>query len=201
MKHGIWRPLAEMKKEKLWYAIVVRDRQGKVVSRERRKAHSFLKQWNQLVYVHVTNSVYAGIVDTGGTPLNIQPYAQNFRMTAAAGQTTYGIRVGTGNTPVAIDNFALETPIEEGTGADQMEHLICTVANYVVAPPSCSHVVSRTIANSSGGVITVREAVCYMVMYDGALKYCCATRDVLAAPQAVPNGGAITIDWAIQVTA
>ena len=198
MKHEIWCPLEDMKKERLWYAIVTRDRQGKIVARERRKSHSFLKAWNQVVY---TQMAQAGlnITDTGNIARAVAQNLNNFDMSAAIGITTYGIRVGTGNTAVAISNFALETPIAEGVAAGQMEHLVCTVAQPVVSAPSCSFLVSRSIANNSGGVITVREATIYMKM--GATPfYGCGTRDVLAAPQAVPNGGAITIDWTIGVT-
>jgi len=199
MKNEIWRPLAEMKKEGLWYAIVTRDRYGKVVSRERRKSHSFLKQWNQLVYVQMAQSAL-NITDTGGTPRSISPHANNFRMDAGAGVTASGIRVGTGATAVAIDDYALGTPIAEGIGVDEMEHLVCTIAASVVAAPSCSYVVSRSIVNNSAAEITVREAAIYMIM-GSTPYYGCATRDVFVTPQAVPIGGAITIDWTIQVTA
>ena len=198
MKHEIWCPLAEMKKERLWYAIVTRDRHGKVISRERRKSYSFLKAWNQLVYVAVKyEGVGISIKDTGGTPRTVIVNRYNFRMAAAAGLTDYGIRVGTGNTAVALDDYALGTPIAEGTEAGEMEHLVCTVATYVVAAPSCSFLVSRAIVNNSGDEITVREAAIYMIIGD---YYSCATRDVFTTPQAVPIGGAITVDWTIGVT-
>lgn len=186
-------------KYELWYSVVVRDRHGKVVSRERRKSHSFLKQWNQLVYVHMAQTSLAGVIDTGGTPRSISPADKDFDMRASAGTTTYGIRVGTGNTPVAIDDYALETPIAEGSGVDEMEHLVCTIATSVVAAPNCSFLVSRAIVNNSLAVITVREAAIYVKMDDPFL-YGCAVRDVLTTPQAVPIGGTITIDWTIQVT-
>ena len=199
MKHEIWCPLEDMKKERLWYSIVVRDRQGKVVSRERRKAHSFLEQWNQAISAHIRGGSATVVHDTGGVARTLAINDQNFRMTAAANVITYGIRVGTGSTVVDIEDFAVETPILNGVAAGQMQHLICTVDDAVVAAPSCSFVVHRTIANNSGGVITVREAGIYM-MGGPTPFYFCATRDVLVAPQAVPNGGAITIDWTIGVT-
>ena len=201
MKHEIWCPLEDMKKERLWYAIVVRDRHGKVVSRERRKSHSFLKQWNQLVYVQMAQTPQT-IMDIGGTPRVIASHNYNLWAIASAGQTVCGICVGTGNTPVAIDDFQLETQIAEGVGGGQMEHLICTVGLSVVAAPSCYFVVPRTIANNSGGIITVREAAIYVKagLWPAPGYTSCVVRDVLVAPQAVPNGGAITIDWTIGVT-
>jgi len=185
-------------KHELWYSVVVRDRQGKVISRERRKSKSFLKAWNQLVYSNISN-FRLDMIDTGGVlRVDVGFTGNSFEMAAAAGLTTRGIRVGTGNTAVAIDDYALETPIAEGIGAGQMEHLVCTVATSVVAPPSCSFLVSRAIVNNSGGVITVREAGIYMFIFTN--YYGCGVRDVLTVPQAVPDGGTITIDWTIQVT-
>ncbi|GAH41518.1 unnamed protein product, partial [marine sediment metagenome] len=178
------------------YSVVVRDRQGKVVSRERRRSKSFLKQWNQLVYVQMEQGVLS-ITDTGGISRSISPDLDNFIMNADAGVTTYGSRVGTGTTAVAIDDYALDTPIAEGTGVDEMNHLVCTVATSAVAAPSCSFEVSRSIVNNSPAEITVREAGIYMKM---GTYYCCATRDVFITPRAVPIGGTITVDWTLQVT-
>ncbi|GAI77413.1 unnamed protein product, partial [marine sediment metagenome] len=109
----------------------------------------------------------------------------------------YGIRVGTGNTPVAIDDYAVETPIAEGTGAGEMNHQVCTIATSVVAAPSCSFLVSRAMVNNSPAEVTVREAAIYMRM--GAY-YGCGARDVFGAPQAVPIAGTITVNWTLQVT-
>ncbi|MBA7641980.1 hypothetical protein ES703_49666 [subsurface metagenome] len=183
-------------KHELWYSVVVRDRHGKVISRERRKSKSFLEQWNQLIYNHMA-SVNSNIADTGGVPRNVGRLTNDFAMNAPLGNADYGIRVGTGNTAVAIDDFALEFPITEGVGAGLMEHLVCTITVPAVAAPSCTFLVSRPIVNNSGGVITVREAGIYMRM---ATFYFCGIRDVLTVPQAVPDGGSITIDWTIGVT-
>ncbi len=189
-------------KYELWYSVVVRDRHGKVVSRERRRSRSFLKAWNQLICVQVASTaVSVTITDTDGTPVAaVGGNTANFKMAAAAGVTDYGIRVGTGNTPVAIDDYALETPIEEGAGAGQMNYLICTVATSVVAAPSCSFLVSRSIVNNSPAEITVREAGIYMSFDYSPTRYGCGTRDVFVTPQAVPIGGTITVNWTIQVT-
>lgn len=186
-------------KRELWYSVVVRDRNGKVISRERRKSRSFLKAWNQLVYAMMAQTSL-NITDTAGVAQSIYgKYGSNLAMNAGAGVTDFGIRVGTGATAVAIDDYSLGTPIAEGTGVDEMNHLICTVADYGVAPPSCSFLVSRSIVNNSAAEITVREAGIYAWMSTGVL-YGCVTRDVFGTPQAVPMGGTITVDWTIQVT-
>ncbi len=183
-------------KRELWYSVVVRDRHGKIVSRERRKSKSFLKQWNQLVYVQM-NQTSLNITDTAGVSRSVSISSNAFQMNAALGVTAYGTRVGTGTTAVAIDDYALETPIEEGTGAGQMEHLVCTVADFVVAAPNCSFLVSRAIVNNSGALITVRESGIYA---RGGSYNLCAVRDVFGTPQDVPNGGSIVVNYTLRVT-
>lgn len=181
----------------LWYSVVVRDKHGKIVSRERRKSKSFLKQWNQLVYSHMSQT-RLNMVCTDGVTRECGYWDGTFQMSAAAGVTNYGIRIGTGNTAVAVDDHKLDIPIAEGVAAGQMEHLICTVTTSAVAAPSCSFIVSRSIVNNSGAEITVREAGIYMVIFSG--QYGCATRDVFVSPQAVPNGGSMVINWTLRVT-
>lgn len=199
MKNEIWRPLAEMRKEKLWYAIVTRDRYGKVVARERRKSFSFLKQWNQASYLAVRFAAVTNVKDVGGTLRTCAPHNDNFLITVAAGNINLGIIVGTGDTAVTLEDFQLEARIPQGLAADQMEYAACTVPDSVVAAPSCYFVASRVVTNNSGGIITVKEAGIYIRVGDSA--YACGLRDILTVPQAVPDGGSITIDWSIGVTA
>ena len=183
-------------KYELWYSVVVRDRNGKVVSRERRRSRSFLKQWNQRVYIQMSQATL-NITDIDGVSQSCAPYAGAFAMKTEAGYDI-GIAVGLASDAVAIDDYALSSLIAEGTGANQMNYLACSVATSVVAAPSCSFVVSRAIVNNSGSEITVREAGIHARIkanVNGLM-----TRDVLGTPQAVPNGGTITVDWTLQVT-
>ncbi|MBA7696832.1 hypothetical protein ES703_105484 [subsurface metagenome] len=182
----------------LWYSLVVRDKRGRIVSRERHKSDSFLKAWNQLIHAQVSQSSLT-IKDTDGVDRSVGQHANNFLMNAAAAVTTYGIRIGTGTTPVVLADYAVETPIAEGTGAGQMNHQASTVATAVVSPPNCSFLAQRVIINNSGSTITVRGGGIYARM--SVSYYGCLTRDVFATPQDVPHEGSITIDWTIQVTA
>jgi len=183
----------------LWLSIVVRDRHGKTLSRINQRSKSFLRAYNELVAVMMDSGVAVNITDTGGVVRAITNDGHGFWIDSNAGIVTFGIRVGTGNTAVAIDDFALDTPIVEGAGAGQMNHLATTTAVAVVAAPICSFVISRQINNNSGGGITVREAGLYSHLDNVGPFYGCLARDVLT-PQLVPNGGTITINWTIRVT-
>jgi len=187
-------------KHELWYSVVVRDRQGKVLSRERRRSRSFLKQWNQLMFAQttaVTLSGADGIKDTGGTLRNARDDAENFRVERHGSFS--GIFCGTGDTAVAVDDFQLEGLIENGTGPGQFSYPMSTVTAVSISDSHAQFLVSRSPVNNSGDTITVREVGIYAYFYD--LFYMCAVRDVLETPQDVPNGGALTVDYTLEVVA
>ena len=190
-------------KYELWYSVVVRDRHGKTISRERRRSRSFLKQWNQIVcaQMYPFNAITSSTVkDITGA--NFWPFAhsQNFRMNSPAQNTNYGIVAGTGSTAVTLTDYALEALIAQGLGAGQMDYLVCTIADASVSDPYCSFVVSRTVVNNSGALITARETGIYMMAYRAIVYYCCGVRDVLSTPQDVPDGGSITVNYTLRVS-
>ena len=184
-------------KHELWYSVVVRDSQGKVISRERRKSRSFLKQWNQMMFVQMTGIQVLNVVRTDGGTFNLPKHENNFRMTGSV--STYGIVCGTGDTPVAIDDYALAALIAEGGGAGQFNYLGGTVSAVSLAASHAQILVSRTAVNNSGNPITVKEVGIYARA--GSTRYCCGVRDVLGVPLAVPDGGGITVDYTLEVVA
>ena len=186
-------------KHELWYSVVVRDRHGKIVSRERHRSRSFLKQWNQFGYIQVTGASLA-VRDTSGVLGSSEgPNAMNFRLSSSGIGADYeGLVIGTGNTAVAIDDYAMEAQIMEGAGAGQMNYQACTIAESVVSAPNCGFIVSRAFVNNSGADITVRESGLYM---NCAAARCCGVRDVFETPQAVPNGGSLSVNYTLRVTA
>jgi len=191
-------------KNELWYSVVVRDRHGKVISRERRRSRSFLKQWNQLMFVQMTNIALAGddrIKDITGVLIAATEEARNFRMEAHASFT--GIYCGTGVTPVAIDDYMLEAVIEYGVGAGQFDYKgMAVIGDVTLVGPQAKFLVTRKPVNNSGDTITVKEIGIYTSAYvSTSQKYMCAVRDVLETPQAVPDGGAITVDYTLAVVA
>ena len=194
-------------KKTLWYEVIVRDCHGKVISRERERAHSFLKQWNEFIwYFHFGGTIYPKI--TTGSPTKLDSHDDNFRMNGGEGDASLGIVIGTGNTPVAIDDYTMGAKIAEGYGTGQMHHLANAFGTPVVSPPSCGYSISRIIVNNSGGLITVRESGLYhQHSYrwgPGAgnfyFYFSCGVRDVFATPQDVPDVGSITVNYTLQVT-
>ncbi|MBA7682968.1 hypothetical protein ES703_91324 [subsurface metagenome] len=184
-------------KHELWYSVVVRDRHGKVISREHRRARSWLRQWNELIFLKVTQvAMSTTFTDGVSRPQVLKIW--DFRLTGAG----EGLVIGTGDTAPTINDYAMETLIADGTGVGQMSYQSCTVADSVVSAPHCSFLVARAFINNSGGLITVRESGIYS--YCGAAAgtgKVCSIRDVFAVVQGVPNGGAISVDYTLRVTA
>ena len=196
-------------KRELWYKVTVRDRDGKTLSHEERKSRSFLNIWNRVVAAQLLALSFPGsqmVTDINGSPwpLGYGTHGWNFRMDGAANNQALGIVIGTSNTPVSISDYAMGSQITQGTGTGQMDHLTTVINASVVADPHCDFFVSRSFANNSGGLITVRESGIYIMMERSlspfSAAYGCGVRDVFGTPQDVPDGGGITIEYTLRVT-
>ena len=190
-----------------WLAAKVTDRNGKVISRQRRrKSHSYVQGWNWAVCAQFLGQPNPSpplgpVRNTGGGYVNLRTSGSPLRCNAGAGTINIGIRVGTDNTPVDITDYALKAPITEGTGSGQMEHQAQTFNFIGVVGNVCSFQIERVIVNNSGAQINVREAAIYTVAY----RYpttgteICASRDLIS--QDVPDGGSITVTYTIRIVA
>lgn len=178
-------------------ATVVRDRNGRILSDYERLGHSYLRQFNQLVYVMMNNGANENVIQTNGVGAPGNAQGANFRIVAGAGNIALGTVVGTDNTPVTINDFAMGTLIAQGLGAGQLNYQACTLANPIVAAGVTSFVVSRQMINNSGGVITVQEIGIYMGFSVAPVKYCCGIRDI--ASEAIPNGGTLSTTYTLRV--
>lgn len=184
-----------------YYTIEVKNKEGKLLKRIKRKSRSFVQQWNELVAVQLGFKTDLSIKDTGGADRDIDYNEANFKATAAAADDTFGIVVGTGSTAVTIADYALDTICAEGTGADELNYHACSVGDPSVAGSDCSFTVTRSAINSSGSAITIAEIGLQLLGYDGEVGYYfLAVRDVLAEGVEVPDGGAISVVYTLKVT-
>lgn len=185
--------------EVLTYVVVVTDREGRVLRRIEAPSRSFVEQWNKVVNVQAKQTA-STIKDTGGVDRSVAAHTNNLRIHAAAAIINYGIRVGKGSTAVTISDYQLETPLAEGVGVDQLNHLAMVYTTPSVAGSDCSFTITRNMINNSGATISgVRELGAYMRM--AASYYGLAFRDVLGAGVDVPDGGAVSVEYTIKVTA
>lgn len=185
--------------------IEVKDKRGRTLSSERHPCDSFVRGYNHLICATMLGAADPDpnitTKDTGGTNRDLRNGGPPLRCNAGIGVTDFGIRIGIDNTPVDIEDFALGTPIVEGGGGGQMEHLAVTFNDIGVVGNVCSFEVERIIDNNSGGAILVQEAAIYgMGMDEGdATRYFCIARDVIN--ENVLNGTSITVTYTIRVVA
>lgn len=182
-----------------YYTVEIRDKKGKLLSREKHKSRSFVQQWNELISTHIRNASLS-IKDTGGTDRTITRHANTFLAEAGGGTASYGISVGRGSTPVAISDYALETPCGEGTGANQLDYQAMLSTAPSVSGSDCSFTLTRSAINSSGSTITVTEVGLQVAADDGTTRYFLVIRDVLGSSRDIPDGGWITVVYTIKVT-
>jgi len=198
---------------KLEYELEVRDRRGRLISRQRRRARSLLKNFagalRGLMYEGVQGQSVT-LRDTGGTNrlypnLNLGAgTSEILGINAGAGIDAYGLQVGTGSTAVTRDDYSLAAKINHGAGAGQLTYNASTVEAVDGTPPASQFRVIRTYTNSSGGSITVREIG--LVAHENrtgapADAYYLIIRDVLGTPIEVPDTCCLTARYIISVTA
>jgi len=199
MKQGKKLKQVQPVNESLSYTVEVRDKEGRVLQRISAPSHCYVAQWNQLIRCQAAHAT-TSIVITDGFPNSNQEDIITLRCNAGAGVTLYGLLVGKGFTPVAIDDFALEIPLEEGVGVDEFNHQAVTFTAPAVVGPTCSFTIKRIFVNNSGATISdIREIGAY-VSGDSPPRSYCGFRDVLPGGVTVPDGGTITVTYTIPVT-
>jgi len=193
-------------KSQLYVRTQTRDREGRLLNRTRmRRCLSFVQGYNwaicaQFLGGSAPSPVLGPVKDTGGTNRNLRTCGIPFRSNGGAGVTDMGIRVGTSEVAVAINQYSLQAPIAQGLGAGQMEHMAQTFSFIGVTGNQCSFETQRVFVNNSGAPIAVRETATYMtVYYPTTAAYIMAARDLIS--EDVPDGGAVTVTYTIRIVA
>jgi hypothetical protein len=165
------------------------DPKGRVVKRGRQPVKSFVKAWIMALY---SNFAYASVTvtDTGGTSRTETLYP--VRVNAPAGNTAYGIVVGTSDTPVTRDDYKLGSQITHGSGSGQLMYSAMSIDAPVAYGTGYLFRTMRVFTNNSGADITVKEIGLYI--YNG-VYYFCIIRDVLTTPVTIPNGYSWTVRY------
>jgi hypothetical protein len=165
------------------------DPKGRVVKRGRQPVKSFVKGWILSLYSNFINANVAttDITGTSRTEL-IYPIAVN----AGAGVTSYGIVVGSSDTPVTRDDYKLGSQIAHGSGTGQLMYGAVSIDAPTTYGTGYLTRVIRVFTNNSGADITVKEIGVY---YYNIYHYFCMIRDVLTTPVTIPNGYSWTVRY------
>jgi len=194
---------------------VVKDRNGKIISENEQKCNSYVKNFLLLLNAGFRIST-SSVVDTGGTVQNTGAKAHysngwcNFggytittyggwSALAGAGDDTFGIVVGTGDTPVTADDYNLASKIAHGTDAGQLSYGAVTLYDPFVSDYTVKQRIARSFTNNSGADITVKEiGLIVKTSVDNYLVM--IIRDVITA-KTVPAGGSLDIELVLKTVA
>lgn len=194
------------------YEIEIRDRHGKLISKTKGEAKSWLwnfmawlREWFALNYGLVPTYSINDITGTGRTfPTSASKiiYDNGGYINGDSGDENEGIVVGSSDVAVQYDDYALGSKIAHGTGAGQLVYNAQSLENLQYSGGVISFRVTRTFTNNSGSSVDVKEIGMYMRQLDntGTARNICVARDVLASPQSVPDGATLTVRYTISVT-
>jgi hypothetical protein len=157
-------------------------------------AHSFVKQFIAELRVQMAQSPVTQ-KDVNGNLWDVYADAYAFRVNAGAGIDAFGILVGIGTNPVAIDDYKLQSKISHGTGSGQLQYGSVSVGTVAIIGSSAQFTIARTFTNNSGADITVNEVG---LVWDWSGKYFLLDRSLLTFT--IPNGESRTVTYTIKVT-
>lgn len=120
-----------------------------------------------------------------------------------AGDATYGIVVGSGDTAESFESIALASAIVNGVTSGTLSYAqqSLPVVSYDADSKKLTAVHARILNNNSGAEIIVKE-VAWIIdefLYSDRSKVM-TSRDVLATPVTVPNAGQLTVTYTIEMT-
>lgn len=193
------QPTSKKTEESLSYTLEVRDKEGRVIERISAPSRSYVEQWNQLVNIQAQAGLGKLVRATDGLEWSGNRSTWALSARGAVADVALGTRVGKGTTAVAIDDYAIETPLGEGVGLDEFNHQAVTFTVPAVVGPTCSYTIKRILINNSGATISgIREIGVYTDR--GSARSYLLFRDVLPSAVYVPHGGSITVTYTVAVT-
>ena len=180
----------------LYYEVIVKDKDGRLLAHLKQPARSWLKQWSQLIYGGMSG-VAQSVLDTNGVSRTQSATYDLLGIAGLAGNASLGVVAGTGTNPVTINDYRLQSQIVHGVGVGQFNHQ----ATEIIYPPSvsgseCYFQVKRIFINGSGGMVSVNEIGVY-----GAITssyQACIIRDVLVGTVNIPDGGSMTVIYRVK---
>ena len=206
-----------------FWALEVFDKNGRLIRKYHTRSHSWTRNYYNYLFCAVaakngSDALFgagklnvkdtAGVVQNGNagittnTGVNLDLVSDSDGVIVRSAITSRGIVVGSGANVENFENFELQTPIAEGTGAGELN-----------AVESESHVISenglilidtqvRFFNNNSGGNVSINEVALVNGIYcGGGGRYnTMMTRDKLGATVTVPDTGQLKVTYTIQLT-
>jgi hypothetical protein len=196
----------------LFYEIEIKNPNGEIISKVRERSRSLLRNFALGIRCAFSGSGVAQTLtvstkDTSNTTRTFYGgysggYWSFMSAGASYGTDSFGIQVGTGNTSVTRDDYALASKCSHGTGTNQFQYGSTTVEDVDGTAPSSQFRIIRTFSNGSGSNINVNEiGLAIFNAYTQNPYYFLMARDVFGSPVTVPDGSTLTVRYIFSVTA
>lgn len=188
-----------------YLGVTVKTRNKITLVRRLTKSRSFVRGFNHVLCAQMRGQVAPApaiqTTDTAGVLQSLRTASSAFWCNADVAEDFYGPVIGTDNTPVDIEDYALGAQCTEGTGANQVNHRETLVTYMGVVGAVSQFKLDRTFLNNSGNVINVEEIGLYIrAMRTGAVAInILGLRDLNSV--AVPDGGGITVTYYVGIVA
>jgi len=205
-----------MSKIGLYYEVILKDRDGKVVKRFKRKSESWLRGFIALFRGYImqrygANVTIVNITDETGSARGLPyPYIPTNYITYAypcangdLGDVSQGIVVGSSDTPNTINTYALGSKISHGTGSGQLVYNPMTFEDVVNPSGTILQFrMTRVFTNNSGADVIVKEMGLLIKTMDntGSARSVLFARDVLTTPITIPDGYSLTLRYIVKIT-
>jgi len=193
-------------KLQLHLTLECRDRNGKFLWKVRRKSKSFvIAYFRNLESLCIYSTASGTCLTTAGVARTISATtgASHGQVNAIAGNTNYGIVVGTGIGAVTPADYRLFPLISHGVAPGNLQYAACAVGAATTTVTDSLLTISRAFTNASGGAITVNEIGIYAACYisTGATEYFCFVRDLVVPGRVINNGTTATATYTLSATA
>jgi hypothetical protein len=183
---------------KMLYELELRDKNGSLLKRTKRVAHSFVRNWIRMLR-GLSSLVNPTLTDASGVSRTFYTYNNSYAvidLNAGSGIADYGVQVGTSDVAFDKTHYSLQGKIAHGSGSGQLLYGATTVEEYTEVDTKAQFRTVRVFTNSSGSPITVKEIGIVVRNYATAVYYFLAARDVIT-PQTVPDGATLTIRYTL----
>jgi len=193
----------------------IRDRNGKIIHKETRKAESFVQNFLNFLAGCLAKQDRSPW-DVNNVAQLISPYIspasgvdvemEIMNVLAGDGEDAYGIVVGSGTTSPGATDYNLESKITHGVSSGQLQYGAVELEAFGLTDNTTYLQFKRVFTNGSGADVTVNEIGLIAKWYrkvgtdEQGPYYFLLIRDVLASSVIVPDGASLTVRYKLQTT-
>ena len=184
--------------------IIIKDAKGNIISVDKQPCKSivvglmkWLRAWFTVAFGNTSPTAWS-MIDTGGSNesypwVTAANYGRHGAFNAPLNTDTYGIVIGTVDTPVTPQDYLLSGKVANAT----MRHNAQSGEDVTSDVNSCGFTFVRQFDNISGSTQTIKEVGLTVAINNAAgnQKNTLCARDVLATPKVVINGNSMTVRY------